>query len=109
MTTVRVAFELPDGTTQQVDDIESGISVMLAARAAGVPGILGDCGGSCACATCHVYVSEEWTQAVGPPNALEADLLEMVDSVKPGRSRLCCQIVLEDRLDGLKVTVAHNE
>ncbi len=109
MTRVRVAFELPDGSTLQVDDIEPGVSVMQAARAAGVPGILADCGGSCACATCHVYVAEEWSRAVGPPNALEADLLEMVDSVKPGRSRLCCQITLEDRLDGLTVTVARNE
>jgi ferredoxin, 2Fe-2S len=109
MTRVCVAFELPDGTTRQVDDIEPGISLMQAARAAGVPGILADCGGSCACATCHVYVSEAWAEAVGPPNALEADLLEMVDSAKPGSSRLCCQIVVEDRLHGLQVAVAQNE
>jgi 2Fe-2S ferredoxin len=108
MTTLRVTFVQPDGFVQEVDNIEPGRSVMEVARASGVAGILADCGGGCACATCHVFVDPEWMEAVGQPNEIEAGLLEMVESAQPGRSRLSCQIALEPKLDGLRVTVAHN-
>jgi 2Fe-2S ferredoxin len=79
---------------------------MEVARSHGVKGILADCGGACACATCHVYVDPEWLDAVGPPDDIEAEMLDMVSDVQRDNSRLSCQIKLKPELDGLKVTVA---
>lgn len=80
-------------------------TLMEVARAHGVPGIIGDCGGGCACATCHVYVAPEWFEKVGPPDEIEADMLDMAEGTRE-TSRLCCQIRLTPELDGLAVTVA---
>jgi 2Fe-2S ferredoxin len=77
---------------------------MEMARASGVAGIYGDCGGTCACATCHVYVDPAWVAATGSPDDIEDALLDMVDS-RQSNSRLSCQIKLGPELDGLKVTV----
>lgn len=79
-----------------------GQSVMEVARRNGVPGIVAECGGSCACATCHVYVAADWNEAVGPPSADEGDMLDFVADRRPG-SRLSCQIRLRPVLDGLIV------
>ena len=67
-----------------------------------VPGIEAECGGACACATCHVYVDEAWTAEVGEPEAMEEDMLDFAYDVRPN-SRLSCQIKVRDELDGLVV------
>ena len=82
-----------------------GWSVMEILRDAGLP-IAAECGGACACATCHVYVTDGWYEKLSPPSDAEIDMLDMALAVEPGRSRLSCQIVCEDGLDGIKVTVA---
>jgi len=83
-----------------VVEVESGENLMQAAIDNGVPGILGDCGGGCACATCHVFVDPDWADKTGKASELEADMLDGLLDPKP-TSRLCCQIVMSDSLDGV--------
>ncbi|GCA49395.1 ferredoxin-6 [Sinorhizobium sp. KGO-5] len=73
-----------------------------------VPGIEAECGGACACATCHVYVDEEWKGRVGPPNDIEKDMLDFAYDVREN-SRLSCQIKLSEAIDGLKVEVPERQ
>ena len=89
---------------QHVVELQPGFSVMEGAVRNGVPGIPANCGGACACATCHVYVDEAWRCKAGPRNELEESMLEMADDVKPN-SRLACQIKMTAELDGLVVHV----
>ncbi|WP_199554553.1 2Fe-2S iron-sulfur cluster-binding protein [Sandaracinobacteroides hominis] len=84
---------------------ESGLSVMEVIRDNGFDELLALCGGSCSCATCHVYVDAGWTAKVGGPHEDEADLLDSSDHRK-AESRLSCQIQFSDELDGLKVEIA---
>ncbi len=84
-------------------DAAVGMSVMRAAVMNGVDGIDAECGGSCACATCHVIVSPEWAARLPPPASLEEDTLDLVTDPTP-TSRLSCQLVLTADLDGLTVT-----
>lgn len=79
-----------------------GLSVMEAARQNLVPGIVAECGGVCACATCHIYVDEGWLARLDPPGQVEEALLEFLSDGRPN-SRLSCQIVLTAALDGLAV------
>ncbi|WP_422059639.1 2Fe-2S iron-sulfur cluster-binding protein [Sphingopyxis sp.] len=99
----QIIFIQPDGERLSVE-ADSGITAMEAARANGVAGIDADCSGACACATCHVHVAEEWSAAVGGPNDEERDILEFADEVG-ATSRLSCQIVLDDAMDGLVLVV----
>ncbi len=92
-----------DGTKYDVD-AEDGSTVMEAAIKNGVPGIEAECGGACACATCHVYVDDNWTSKTGEPEPMEEDMLDFAYDVRP-TSRLSCQIRVSDELDGLIVTV----
>ena len=87
---------------EHVVDAKAGASVMETAVKNGVPGIDGDCGGACACATCHVYVDEAWVARAGARTATEQEMLEFADGVEPN-SRLSCQIKMDDALDGLTV------
>ncbi|HEX7164324.1 MAG TPA: 2Fe-2S iron-sulfur cluster-binding protein [Trebonia sp.] len=82
-----------------------GESVMAAAVRTGVPGIIGECGGNSSCATCHVWVRDEFRDLVGEPGDLEDDLLDLGVSERRDGSRLSCQITLTDELDGLTVDV----
>ncbi|MDB5972188.1 MAG: 2Fe-2S ferredoxin [Hydrocarboniphaga sp.] len=106
---IRVVLIQNDGVARTIDNAAIGVSLMEVGRAEGVDGILGDCGGGCSCATCHVYVDAEWQQRVGPPDDVEIATLDMVSHLQQSNSRLCCQIVLTPELDGLKVTVAPAE
>lgn len=106
MSTLKITLVEPDETVRVLDNVQPGRTLMEVARENNVAGILADCGGSCTCATCHVYVDPPWLDAVGPPDGVEEGVLDMVDNAQPGRSRLSCQIVLRPELDGLKVTVA---
>lgn len=83
-------------------DATNGVSVMETAIKNMVPGIDADCGGACACATCHVYVDEAWLEKVGKPEAMEESMLDFAAEPKDN-SRLSCQINVSDELDGLIV------
>src|SRR5215470_13840178 len=83
-------------------DVRNGLSVMEGAVKNNVPGIDADCGGACACSTCHVYVDEAWTEKTGEPAPMEEDMLDFAFEVKPN-SRLSCQIKVSEELDGLVV------
>ncbi|MBC7632153.1 2Fe-2S iron-sulfur cluster-binding protein [Aeromicrobium sp.] len=100
----KVVYAGSDGIERTIDAV-SGESVMSTALRNGVPGILGECGGNNSCATCHVWVREEFRDAVGGPGDLEEDLLDLGVSDLRDSSRLGCQIVLTDELDGLTVDV----
>ena len=80
-----------------------GQTVMETAIKHNIPGIVAECGGACSCATCHVYVDEEWREKVGSPSPMEEDMLDFGYDVRPN-SRLSCQIKITDELDGLKVS-----
>lgn len=100
---ITVTFVEVAGREHQVT-ATPGESVMSVARSEGIQGILADCGGSLACGTCHVHVAPAWVDLVGPPGEVEAALLEM--AIDPdSTSRLACQIVLEEKLDGLVVNL----
>ena len=90
------------GGTARTVAAADGSSVMEAAVRHGVPGIEAECGGACACATCHVYVDEAWLAAVGTPQPMEADMLDFASDLQPN-SRLSCQIRVTPELDGLVV------
>jgi len=94
--------------TRRTVEVANGLSVMEGAVGHGVPGIDGDCGGACACATCHVYVDSVWAGRIPPANELEMGMLEM--AVEPTAfSRLACQIRVAPELDGLVVTTPKSQ
>jgi 2Fe-2S ferredoxin len=97
----KVTFYEHDGTRHDVD-ATSGLSLMRAAVDHNVPGIDADCGGACACATCHVYVEPEWLERSGTRTEMEESMLSFA-AVTQDNSRLACQIELSDALDGLTV------
>ena len=84
-------------------EIAAGHTLMEGARAAGIEGIVADCGGACACATCHVYIDEEWQEKIGPRSDNEADMLEFAAAETNESSRLACQITIADEHEGLRV------
>ncbi|ETI61181.1 ferredoxin [Sphingobium sp. C100] len=106
MSQIKVTFIEDDGTERVVDNAQTGQSLMEVGRSNSVAGILADCGGACACATCHVYIDPDWVDAVGAADEIETDMLDMTGEVQKDNSRLSCQIFLTEALDGLKVTVA---
>ncbi|RDV02037.1 2Fe-2S iron-sulfur cluster-binding protein [Undibacter mobilis] len=89
------------GRHRQVDS-DAGLSLMEVARRNDIPEIIAECGGQCACATCHVYVEPEWLSKTGPISELEQDLLNFSEDVRP-TSRLSCQVQVTDELDGIIV------
>lgn len=90
-----------NGTVHEVE-VPSGTTIMQAAVSNAVPGIEGDCGGQCACATCHVYIPDEWREKCGESEDLERDMLDFAFDVKEN-SRLSCQIELDDTMDGITI------
>lgn len=106
MSAIKVTFVQADGVEKTINDGGVGESLMELAVANGIVGILGDCGGSCACATCHVYVDPAWMSVVGTADANEDATLDGVSDIKKSNSRLCCQIRLTEKLGGLKMVVA---
>lgn len=98
---IKITYTDAAGTSREVE-AEEGSTVMETAIRNGVPGIDAECGGACSCATCHVYVDEEWVEAVGPPQPMEEDMLDFAYDVRPN-SRLSCQIRVRLELDGLVV------
>jgi len=103
----KITYIASDGARFDVD-AQNGSTVMENAIRNSVPGIEAECGGACACATCHVYVDEEWTDLVGPPQPMEEDMLDFAWEPQ-ANSRLSCQIVVRDELDGLVVRVPERQ
>ncbi len=97
----RITFIEHNGNEHQVD-ADSGQNLMQAAMDNAVPGIDADCGGGCACGTCHVIVAKEWVDKISAANDVEVSMIEMTPEDNE-RSRLACQIELDDNLDGLVV------
>ncbi|HTS40205.1 MAG TPA: 2Fe-2S iron-sulfur cluster-binding protein [Xanthobacteraceae bacterium] len=100
----KITYIDPDGETYVVE-AEIGATVMETAMRNDVPGIIASCGGSCACATCHVHVDAAWLPRVGERSLEEEDMLDSAVDVD-ATSRLSCQIKVVEELDGLKVTIA---
>lgn len=97
----KITYVAFDGT-RRVVEVKPGMSVMEGAVRNNVTGIDADCGGACACATCHVYVDESWVAKSGSRTPSEEAMLELAENVKPN-SRLSCQITVSEELDGLVV------
>ena len=89
--------------TEHVVEVANGLTVMEGARDNNIPGIDADCGGACACSTCHVYVHPDWVATLAPREDMEEDMLDFAFEPDATRSRLTCQIKVTDDLDGLVV------
>ena len=94
--------------TEHTIEVKTGQSVMEGAVKHNIPGIDADCGGACACATCHVYVDEAWVSKTGEKSAMEESMLDFAENVEPN-SRLSCQIKVTDELDGLTVRMPESQ
>ena len=104
---VQITYVEHDGTEHVVDS-QTGVSLMQAAIDNLVPGIDADCGGSCACATCHVYVDEKWFNKLSKKESAEEDMLDM--AYEPNKfSRLSCQLTVSDELEGLVVKLPEKQ
>jgi len=99
----KITYIENDGTEHLVE-VPTGLSVMDGAKRHTVPGIEGDCGGACACATCHVYVEGDWLKRLPPMEELERAMLDFAFDVQEN-SRLSCQIKIDDSLSGLVVNI----
>jgi ferredoxin, 2Fe-2S len=104
---VKIIFRDHTGHSREVE-AEAGSTVMEAAIRNGIPGILAECGGACACATCHVYVDEAFMPLVGEPEPMEEDMLDFAFDVRP-TSRLSCQIRVRENLEGLIVNTPQKQ
>ena len=99
----KVTYKDFKGNSKTIE-VENGLSVMEGAIKNEIPGIDADCGGGMACATCHVYVNDEWFDKLQPKEDGEEDMLDMAFEPKKN-SRLSCQIIVSDELDGLVVNI----
>ena len=95
--------------TEHVVDVANGLTVMEGARDNNIPGIEADCGGACACSTCHVYVDLAWVDKLPAIDDMEEDMLDFAFEPNPDRSRLTCQIKVTDALDGLIVQMPEKQ
>ncbi|MFU0507055.1 2Fe-2S iron-sulfur cluster-binding protein [Pseudaminobacter sp. NGMCC 1.201702] len=98
----KVTFTDYQGNSAEIE-IAEGQTLMEGARNAGIEAIAADCGGACACATCHVYVAEEWRDKLEPRSETERDMLEFAAAETTPASRLSCQITITARHEGLRV------
>ena len=103
----KIKYIDPNGKEHEVD-VPVGWSVMEGAVKNLIPGIDADCGGACACATCHVYVDKAWLDKLPPKSEMEETMLDFAQDVEPN-SRLSCQITVTDDLDGLTVTTPKSQ
>lgn len=103
----RITYVEFNGTPHTVE-VPAGDNLMEGAVGNGVPGIDGDCGGNAACATCHCYVAEGWTDRTGTRNEMEEAMLELADG-RRSTSRLACQIISSNALDGLVLALPETQ
>lgn len=105
---VKITYIEFDGPSHTVD-VATGASVMEGARDNNIPGIEADCGGACACSTCHVYVDPSWVEKLPTMDEMEQDMLDFAYDPNPQRSRLTCQIKVSDALEGLIVQMPEKQ
>ena len=98
----KIIYNDNQGNSKTIE-VENGLSVMEGAIQNDIPGIDADCGGSMACATCHVYVEEKWLNKIPKAEEAEVDMIDMAYEPKKN-SRLSCQLIVSEELDGLIVT-----
>ena len=103
----KIIYKDNQGKSKTID-VENGLSVMEGAIQNDIPGIDADCGGSMACATCHVYVEENWFNKLPKAEDAEVDMIDMAYEPKKN-SRLSCQLIVSDELDGLVVTTPEKQ
>ena len=103
----KITYKDNQGNSKTIE-VEKGLSVMEGAIQNDIPGIDADCGGSMACATCHVYVEENWFNKLLKAEDAEIDMIDMAYEPKKN-SRLSCQIIASDELDGLEVTTPEKQ
>ena len=104
---VKIIYVEYDGIEKHVD-VPKGTNLMQGAVRNEVNGIDGDCGGACACATCHVYVAEEWLGKIEPRSSEEEDMLDFATDVK-SNSRLACQIKASEKIDGMRLQLPKSQ
>ena len=104
---VKINYKDYQGRSKTIE-VENGFSVMEGAVQNDIPGIDADCGGSMACATCHVYVEEKWLNKLPKAEDAEVDMIDMAYEPKKN-SRLSCQIIVSDELDGLEITTPEKQ
>ena len=104
----RITYIEHNGVRHEVD-VPTGLTVMEGARDNNIPGIEADCGGACACSTCHVYVDDAWVDKLPPREPMEEDMLDFAYEPDPVRSRLTCQLQVSDALDGLVVRMPEKQ
>lgn len=97
------------GGTEHVVDVATGLTVMEGARDNNIPGIEADCGGACACSTCHVYVDAAWVEKLPAKDDMEVDMLDFAFEPDETRSRLTCQLKVTDALEGLIVQMPEKQ
>ena len=103
----KIIYKDKDGNSKTIE-VENGLSVMEGAIQNDIPGIDADCGGAMACATCHVYVEENWFNKLTKAEDAEVDMIDMAYEPKKN-SRLSCQIIVSDELEGLEVTTPEKQ
>jgi 2Fe-2S ferredoxin len=97
------------GGKEHVVEVANGLTVMEGARDNGIPGIEADCGGACACSTCHVYVDAAWVDKLPKKDSMEEDMLDFAWAPDAVRSRLTCQLKVSPALDGLRVQMPEKQ
>ena len=101
---MQATWKLSDGQVITLD-VAEGMNLMQAAVARGIPGVVGECGGSLSCATCHVVVDPDWSARAGDPGTFEEDMLDITEAERQPTSRLSCQIRMSAVLDGIVLHV----
>ena len=104
----KITFIDQKGLSKTIE-IENGLTVMEGARDNNIPGIEADCGGACACSTCHVYVDKDWINKLPAIDDIERDMLDFAYSPDPKTSRLTCQLEVTDDFDGLIVRMPEKQ
>ena len=104
----KITYIEHNGTRHEVE-VKPGMTVMEGARDNNIPGIEADCGGACACSTCHVYVDPAWLEKLPAKDPMEEDMLDFAYEPDPQRSRLTCQIKVSEDLDGLVVQMPERQ
>ena len=103
----KITYKDSQGGNKTIE-VDNGLSVMEGAIQNEIPGIDADCGGSLACATCHVYINEKWFDKIPKAEDAEVDMIDMAFEPKKN-SRLSCQIIVDDKLDGLEITTPEKQ
>jgi len=97
------------GGKEHVIEVANGLTVMEGARDNNIPGIEADCGGACACSTCHVYIDDAWIDKLPAKDAMEEDMLDFAWEPDQSKSRLTCQLKVTDALEGLIVRMPEKQ